>query len=102
MKSSAPIIQEVKKRGRKKGSIDRPTIKDPLLHPFFIQIEESSFTVFKENDPVAFGYYVSLAVALERIVKFKLALGEEKNFSLSEYISQYIQSTNKFITTIKL
>ncbi len=102
MKSLQVVAEEPKKRGRKKGTTERPTIKDPLLSPFYIQIEESSFTVLKENDPVAYGYYVSLAVALERIVKFKMALGTEKNFSLSEYISQYIQSTNKFLSTIKL
>lgn len=95
------VVVVAKKRGRKAGPTSKPLIKDPLLDPFYIQVEDGSFTVLKEGEAIAWGFYHSLSTALEKIAKFKLASNKEKIFSLTEYIQSYEKSIDKLLQTIK-
>lgn len=91
-------------KGRLKGSKmeERPVIKDENLSPYFIKLEDKSFTVMKEGDVQPWGYYTSLEYALEKITLFKLANSKIKTFSLSEYIARLENSFNALKQTIKI
>lgn len=81
---------------------ERPIIKDENLNPYYIKLEDSSFTVFKEGDNNPWGYYGKLEYALEKIALFKLANSKIKTFSLSEYITRLENSFNTLKQTIKI
>lgn len=94
---------EPKKRGRKAGEVYNVTIKDKVLDPFYIKVDESCFAVFKINDPNGFAYCSNLSNALNKIVKLQLALPaqKDKQYSLAEFINQYTQATKTISQTIK-
>lgn len=97
------MVKKKEGRGRKKGSGgQKPTISDPILSPFYIQLEENSFTILKEDETSAYGYFGSLANALKKIVVLKLQLTPKKVFSLQEYITTFENSINKLNQTIKI
>jgi len=90
-------------RGRVKGSKRevRPQIVDEILEPFYIKIEDSSFSILKRGEVQPWGYYSHLGNALDKIAKFKLANSTVKSFSLQGYISQLEKLSNTIKSTIK-
>lgn len=91
-----------KQRGRKKGEKMEPKamIIDPVLDPFQIKVEESSFTVVKNNEVQPWGYYTTLSNALRSVAKFKLGLDKNKTFTLDEYISRHENAVKEITNKI--
>lgn len=89
--------------GRKKGDAKTVLIRDAVLEPFYINVQDKSFNVFKEGDANGYCYCTTLSNALDNIVKFQLALAGEKDktYSLSEYIEQYQKATQTISSKIK-
>jgi len=96
-----------KKRGRQKGQTFEPrepkaVIKDALLEPFYIKIDDKSFSVMKGTEILAWGYYTNLGSALRAITKFKMAEKTNTVFSLKEYISQHESILEKIVEKVNL
>lgn len=64
------------------------TIKDELLLPYIIKVDEDNYTVALESKPEAgIHYCTSLPSALNKITRAKMIKTETK--SLKEYINDY-------------
>lgn len=93
---------EKKTRGRRAGSSKVVKIEDPLMEPFYLNIEEKCFVIFKKGDSIMKGNYPNLGCALERIVKFQLASpSKHTTYSLDEYIKKYQNTLDKMTKSIK-
>lgn len=91
-------------KGRVKGSKKSVVkISDKVISPYYIQQEESQFTLFKEGSTLAIGYYNTLSSALQRISKEKfLQKNSQKELTISEYIKEYQQVNQSIINSISL
>jgi hypothetical protein len=78
-------------RGRKTGSKNIPsaTIKDDLLVPYWIRLEDNSYIVYKEGTIHPRGYFTSLPYALKHIIQAKLS---ESTYKESYTVQSYIES----------
>lgn len=99
-------MEEIKSgRGRQKGQVKNfTTIKDPLLAPYEIQIDESSFNLMKPNargslDTI--GYFASLEGAVRKVVRDE-KMPKGKILTLREYITEYKNETQKLIKALEL
>lgn len=87
-------------------------IKDPILEPFYIALEQYCFTAFEKITPdpkystsgkvyeKALGHYSKLSSCLEAISKSK---ANNKNYdSLKEYINEYNKINKQLQQTISI
>lgn len=92
-------------RGRQKGQTKNYTIiKDPLLSPYEIQVDESSFNLMKPNAKGGldnFGYFSSLEGAVRQVVRDE-KMPKGKILTLREYITEYRNETQKLIKALEL
>lgn len=89
-------------------------IKDKLIEPFLIEIDESNFTVVleytmksgkSEGKTVhnAQGYFSTLGGALSKIAKDKTIMNnEDKKISIRKFINEYKQMLESFTEKIKI
>lgn len=94
------------KRGRPKGVTLPPRdaksiIKDPVIEPFWIRLEEKSFVLLKGDEQAPWGYFTTLPSCLKRLVGIKLQEGE-KEFTLKEYVNQFQASVDELTRVFKL
>lgn len=60
-------------RGKKAGHVKpQVTIKDDMMTPYYVSMDENQFTVQMENSTLPLGYYSTLEGAVKRIAKYKL------------------------------
>lgn len=86
------------------------TIKDKLLEPYFIEVDESNFTVCetKQSDPthhmskgevtereVSLYYFTDLSTAIKKIIHLKLARNQ-KTWDLKEWVKNYVNIQSEF------
>lgn len=92
---------EVKRRGRKKGDTKTVSyIKDPILTPYEIAVEERGFVVQDSRKGEAnnfMGSFSSFASALNKIVQYKMA-NTDKVRTLKEYINEYSEIKNQILS----
>lgn len=90
----------------KKGRSAKPKnfIKDPLLSPYYINIEgEKAYTVSKDGDNSLYGYYTTLANALNKVALLKVNVVEEDVIrSIQEYVDEYYEHLENFKKTITI
>ena len=79
-------------------------IKDPLLYPYYIDIEgEKAYTVFKENDNSIYGYFTTFANALKKVALLKVNLVEDETVrKIDEYIKEYYKQLEIFNKAISI
>lgn len=79
-------------KGRPKGTTKSTFIKDPLLDPYHIVVDENSFNLVQSNDETGkekvLGYFTRLGAACEKAAKLQLI--EDKSYSLNEFKNEYV------------
>ena len=76
-------------RGRQKGQTKRMSvIKDPVIAPYEIQVEEDQFVLIDTNKNTPLGYYSSLETAITRVSRMGLANAKE-DYTLAGFIESY-------------
>lgn len=78
-------------KGRPKGTTKSTFIKDPLLDPFYIVVDESSYNLIQVNEDngkeKVLGYYSKLSGACMKAARLQLI--EDKSYTLNEFQMQY-------------
>lgn len=66
------------------------TIKDEVLHPYFISVDESQYTLMSEGSTLPIGYFSTLRGALKKMGKL-LTVKEldQKSVPMTAYLDQY-------------
>ena len=76
-------------RGRQKGQTKRMSvIKDPVIAPYEIQVEEDQFVLIDTNKNKPLGYYSNLETAITRVSRMGLANAKE-DYTLAGFIESY-------------
>ena len=84
-------------RGKQKGhQKTMMTIKDEVLSPYYITLDESQYTLMTEGSTLPIGYFSNLGNALKRVSRL-LTVNEsnQDTLSISEYITRYEEVTPK-------
>jgi hypothetical protein len=88
-------------RGRQKGQTKRmSTIKDPIIAPYEIQVEEDQFVLIDTNKDKPLGYYTNLESAIRRVSRMSLANAKE-DYTLVGFIESYNKIKNKLTEPFK-
>ena len=83
--------------GKQKGhQKTMTTIKDEVLTPYYITLDESQYTLMSEGSTLPIGYFSSLRGALGRMARL-LTVSEldQKAVSMSEYLDTYETIMNR-------
>lgn len=91
------------KRGRVKGqTATLSVIKDPILEPFIIKIEENQFVLTKVTDTKeeVYGYYSKLSNCLLKVAEIKTPT--EPVFTLREFVNKYDSVAKQMLATVKI
>jgi len=84
-------------RGKQKGhQKTMMTIKDKVLSPYYITLDESQYTLMTEGSTLPVGYFSSLGNALKRVSRL-LTVNEsnQDTLSIGEYITRYEEVSQK-------
>ena len=66
-------------RGRQKGQTKRMSmIKDPIIAPYEIQVEEDQFVLVDTEKDKPLGYYSNLEGAIKRVSRMSLANAKQE------------------------
>ena len=104
MKKDQTGVSEIKKRGRQKGQTNMLSmIKDPLLEPFQVKIEENQFVLVKNDakgKEEVYGYYSKLSYCLLKVAEIKTP--NQPTFTLSEYVERYKDVSNELLAKVTI
>ena len=76
-------------RGRQKGQTKRMSIiRDPLIAPYEIQVEEDQFVLIDTDKDKPLGYYSDLDAAIKRVSRMSLANAKE-DYTLAGFIDSF-------------
>ena len=88
-------------RGRQKGQTKRMSlIKDPIIAPYEIQVEEDQFVLIDTEKNKPLGYHSSLETAIKRVSRMSLANTKEE-YTLAGFIESYNNIKNKLTQPFK-
>ena len=88
-------------RGRQKGQTKRMSIiKDPVIAPYEIQVEEDQFVLVDSVKDKPLGYYSSLDAAIKRVSRMSLA-NQKENYTLTGFIESFNNIKNKITKPFK-
>ena len=88
-------------RGRQKGQTKRmSTIKDPIIAPYEIQVEEDQFVLIDTDKDKPLGYYSDLEHAILRVSRMSLA-NRKENYTLAGFIESFNNIKNKLTEPFK-
>jgi len=88
-------------RGRQKGQTKRmSTIKDPIIAPYQIQVEEDQYVLIDTEKDKPLGYYSDLTNAIEKISRLGLA-NQKEVYTLAGFIESFNNIKNKLTNSIK-
>ena len=88
-------------RGRQKGQTKRMSIiKDPVIAPYEIQVEEDQFVLVDSIKDKPLGYYSSLDAAVKRVSRMSLA-NQKESYTLTGFIESFNNIKNKLTNSIK-
>ena len=88
-------------RGRQKGQTKRMSmIKDPIIAPYEIQVEEDQFVLVDTEKEKPLGYYSNLEGAIKRVSRMSLANAKEE-YTLKEFIKNFNNIKNKLTKPFK-
>jgi hypothetical protein len=87
-------------RGRQKGQTKRMSmIKDPIIAPYEIQVEEDQYVLVDTEKDKPLGYYSDLANAIQKISRMSLANAKEE-YTLAGFIESFNNIKNKLTKSI--
>ena len=76
-------------RGRQKGQTKRMiVIKDPVIAPYEIQVEEDQFVLIDTEKNKPLGYFSNLETVITRVSRMSLANAKE-DYTLAGFIESY-------------
>ena len=88
-------------RGRQKGQTKRMSvIKDPIITPYEIQVEEDQYVLIDTTKNKPLGYFSNLETAIIRISRMSLANAKE-DYTLAGFIESYNNITEKLSNPYK-
>ena len=88
-------------RGRQKGQTKRMSvIKDPIIAPYEIQVEEDQYVLIDTEKEQPLGYYSNLSNAVQKISRLGLANAKEE-YTLAGFIESFNNIKNKLTNSIK-
>tara|TARA_Y100001963_G_scaffold148160_1_gene225579 strand:- start:375 stop:647 length:273 start_codon:yes stop_codon:yes gene_type:complete len=88
-------------RGRQKGQTKRMSIiKDPIISPYEIQVEEDQYVLIDTEKEKPLGYYSDLTNAIQKISRLGLANAKEE-YTLAGFIESFNNIKNKLTNSIK-
>ena len=88
-------------RGRQKGQTKRMSIiKDPIIAPYEIQVEEDQFVLIDTEKDKPLGYYSDLESAVKKVSRISLANAKE-DYTLAGFIESFNNIKNKLTNSIK-
>ena len=88
-------------RGRQKGQTKRMSvIKDPIMAPYEIQVEEDQFVLIDTEKEKPLGYYSDLSNAVQKISRLGLANRKEE-YTLAGFIESFNNIKNKLTKPYK-
>ena len=78
-------------RGKKVGHVKpQVTIKDDMIAPYYVSMDENQFTVQQEGSTLPLGYYSTLEGAIKRIAKYKLVENlNQSTVDLTDFLKAY-------------
>ena len=87
-------------RGRQKGQTKRMSvIKDPIIAPYEIQVEEDQYVLIDTEKEKPLGYYSDLEHAILKVSRMSLANAKEE-YTLAGFIESYNNIKNKLTKSI--
>ena len=88
-------------RGRQKGQTKRMSvIKDPIIAPYEIQVEEDQFVLIDTEKDKPLGYYSDLESAIKKVSRMSLANARE-DYTLAGFIESFNNIKNKLTEPYK-
>ena len=88
-------------RGRQKGQTKRMSlIKDPIIAPYQIQVEEDQFVLLDTEKDKPLGYYSDLESAIKKVSRMSLANAKEE-YTLAGFIESFNNIKNKLTEPYK-
>ena len=88
-------------RGRQKGQTKRMSlIKDPIIKPYEIQVEEDQYVLIDTEKEKPLGYYSDLSHAIKKISRLGLA-NQKEEYTLAGFIESFNNIKNKLTNSIK-
>jgi hypothetical protein len=88
-------------RGRQKGQTKRMSvIKDPIIAPYEIQVEEDQYVLIDTEKDKPLGYYSDITNAIQKISRLGLANAKEE-YTLAGFIESFNNIKNKLTNSIK-
>ena len=88
-------------RGRQKAQTKRmSTIKDPIIAPYEIQVEEDQYVLVDTEKDKPLGYYTNLESAIRRVSRMSLANAKD-DYTLVGFIESYNKIKNKLTQPFK-
>ena len=88
-------------RGRQKGQTKRMSkIKDPVIAPYEIQVEEDQYVLIDTEKGKPLGYYTDLENAILKVSRMSLA-NQKENYTLSGFIESFNNIKNKLTKPFK-
>ena len=88
-------------RGRQKGQTKRMSmIKDPIIAPYEIQVEEDQFVLVDTDKDKPLGYYSDLESAIKRVSRMSLANAKDE-YTLAGFIESFNNIKNKLTEPFK-
>lgn len=84
-------------RGKKVGHVKpQVTIKDEMMTPYYVSMDENQFTIQQEGSTLPLGYYSSLEGAIKRIAKYKLVENlNQSTVDLTDFLKAYDNVLNQ-------
>ena len=88
-------------RGRQKGQTKRMSIiRDPLITPYEIQVEEDQYVLIDTEKEKPLGYYSDLTYAINKVSRMSLANAKD-NYTLAGFIESFNNIKNKLTQPFK-
>ena len=88
-------------RGRQKGQTKRMSIiRDPLISPYEIQVEEDQYVLIDTDKDKPLGYYSDLITAINKVSRMNLA-NQKENYTLLEFVESFNNIKNKLTEPFK-
>ena len=88
-------------RGRQKGQTKRMSkIKDSVIAPYEIWVEEDQFVLMNTEKNKPLGYYSNLLSAINKVSRLGLA-NQKKDFTLVEFVESFNNIKNQLTKPFK-
>ena len=88
-------------RGRQKGQTKRMSkIKDPVIAPYEIWVEEDQYVLVDTDKDKPLGYFSDLTRAIHKVSRVSLA-NQKDDYTLTGFIESYNNIKNKLVEPFK-